>query len=256
MTPVPGQPNVYDLVMVDAPTEAGTPPTKANLFTDATDAAIFGTAANRTVDAALGQLAISSRVLGTCITPAATTAKTATLPGFVRSTGSRVTINFTYANTAASPTLIIGGAGSTIRDFRTGLPPAPGTMVAGKHEFLFDGSSWILLNPAQQIEIGRYTGMGTGTAASPVLIPTAFSPRRVEITGYNSGSGISYICYKTASRAINNMSINGNWNAAVNTSFLCVAGGFNVGTADIGGTGNPGLNTNVNTVEYDYIAYG
>ena len=44
LIPVPGQANKYDMTMADEPTQEGTPPTKANLLSDAT-AAKFGGAA-------------------------------------------------------------------------------------------------------------------------------------------------------------------------------------------------------------------
>jgi len=40
LTPVPGQTNTYDMTMADQPTQVGDPPTKANLLSDATVAAL------------------------------------------------------------------------------------------------------------------------------------------------------------------------------------------------------------------------
>lgn len=56
LTPVAGQTNIYDMVMADQPTEAGTPPTKANLLTDET-AASMGLSTDATVNDALQTLA-------------------------------------------------------------------------------------------------------------------------------------------------------------------------------------------------------
>jgi hypothetical protein len=56
LTPVPGQPNIYDMTMADDPIEPGTPPTKANLLSDETETALWGDAQDRTVDEAFGQV--------------------------------------------------------------------------------------------------------------------------------------------------------------------------------------------------------
>ena len=50
LEPVAGQTNLYDLTRADQPTQEGTPLNKANLLSDATETAMFGSAANRTVD--------------------------------------------------------------------------------------------------------------------------------------------------------------------------------------------------------------
>lgn len=52
LTPVAGQPYVYDLTRADQPTEAGTPLNKATLLTDET-AALYGLDETATVNDAL-----------------------------------------------------------------------------------------------------------------------------------------------------------------------------------------------------------
>lgn len=55
ITPENGEAYYATMEMADEPTELGTPPTKANLLTDETEIALFGSAANRTVnDAFMG----------------------------------------------------------------------------------------------------------------------------------------------------------------------------------------------------------
>lgn len=56
LTPVSGQADTYDLIRADQPTQQGTPLSKATLLSDGTEEAIWGDAANRTVDAALKEL--------------------------------------------------------------------------------------------------------------------------------------------------------------------------------------------------------
>ncbi|MBP1737271.1 MAG: hypothetical protein H6Q60_1152 [Oscillospiraceae bacterium] len=60
LTPVTGQANTYDIMMADEPTEAGTPPTKENLLSDTTSAAIFNSSSDHTVSEALNVLAARS----------------------------------------------------------------------------------------------------------------------------------------------------------------------------------------------------
>ena len=115
---------------------------------------------------------------GTSSTEAGTAAKVGTLAGFIRSAGAIVGINFSYANTAASPTLNVNSTGAAaIRDFRTNAAPVSGAMGATAHLFQFDGTYWILLNPV--IEAGGGTGpsggdfwSGSDTGGDPNLITT------------------------------------------------------------------------------------
>ena len=58
LTPEDGSTPFYAIMeMADEPTDIGTPPTKENLLTDDTEAAIFGSTADRTVNQALGYIA-------------------------------------------------------------------------------------------------------------------------------------------------------------------------------------------------------
>lgn len=62
MTPVSGQENTYDLVRADSPVVAGTPLTKANLLSDQTETALWGNAADRTVDEALKKMGLNAQL--------------------------------------------------------------------------------------------------------------------------------------------------------------------------------------------------
>ena len=63
LEPVAGQANLYDLTRADQPTQEGTPLNKANLLSDATETAMFGAAANRTVDEAFAGLAVQIKLI-------------------------------------------------------------------------------------------------------------------------------------------------------------------------------------------------
>jgi hypothetical protein len=86
-------------------------------------------------------------VYGTSSNSASTTAKTSTITGFVRRTGSIVGISFTNANTASAPTLNVNSTGAANIQYN-GSAPASGMLAATTvHIFQFDGTSWQLLNP-------------------------------------------------------------------------------------------------------------
>ena len=63
LEPVAGQANLYDLTRADQPTQEGTPLNKANLLSDATETAMFGAAADRTVDEAFAGLAAQIKLI-------------------------------------------------------------------------------------------------------------------------------------------------------------------------------------------------
>lgn len=81
----------------------------------------------------------------TCATVAATAAKVATLSGYSLQTGGRSMIKFTYANTAATPTLNINATGAkAIKAF--GTTDATIQWLAGDVvEFIYDGTNYIML---------------------------------------------------------------------------------------------------------------
>ena len=63
LEPVAGQANLYDLTRADQPTQEGTPLNKASLLSDATKTALFGAAADRTVDEAFAGLAAQIKLI-------------------------------------------------------------------------------------------------------------------------------------------------------------------------------------------------
>ena len=80
-----------------------------------------------------------------CSTAAATAAKTVTLTGFNLVTGARVSIKFTVTNTAANPTLNVGGTGAKAIMYR-GTAITAGYLAANRvYEFVYDGTDWELV---------------------------------------------------------------------------------------------------------------
>jgi hypothetical protein len=86
----------------------------------------------------------------TCSTAAATAAKTVssiTNGTFSLGTGSRVTVKFTYANTANNPTLNVNSTGA-MSIYHNGSQITTGTnkaLLAGTCDFVYDGTQWQLV---------------------------------------------------------------------------------------------------------------
>ena len=82
---------------------------------------------------------------GTCSTAAATAAKTCSVTGFSLYTGVCVTVKFTYANTAANPTLNISSTGAKPIYVNGSAMTSAYYWVAGASVmFVYDGSRWVV----------------------------------------------------------------------------------------------------------------
>ena len=82
---------------------------------------------------------------GTCSTAAATVAKVVTLSGFSLYTGAQVTVKFTYANTAANPTLNVNSTGA--KKIRVNNKNITSQYYWGANNtvtFIFDGTYWVV----------------------------------------------------------------------------------------------------------------
>lgn len=77
----------------------------------------------------------------TCSTAAATVDKAVTLDNFVLTTGSKVYVKFTVANTASNPTLNVSGTGAKAIIFNNANIPASYLKI-GLYEFIYDGTYW------------------------------------------------------------------------------------------------------------------
>ena len=99
--------------------------------------------------------------LGTCSTAAATAAKSCTVDGFTKVAGNFACVNFTIANTVASPTLNINGTGA--HNILYNGVGASTNITAGTHLFRFDGTNYILtpeLMTGGTETQGMYSGSG------------------------------------------------------------------------------------------------
>lgn len=103
---------------------------------------------------------------GTCGVGAGTAAKTVSVTAgtFALAAGSRITVKFTYANTANSPTLNVNSTGAK-NIFHQGVQITSGenkSLLAGVVDFVYDGTQWHL--------IGNY--LNTADGATNVVIST------------------------------------------------------------------------------------
>jgi hypothetical protein len=98
----------------------------------------------------------------TCGTAAGTAAKTASITAgtFSLATGARVTVKFTYANTASSPTLNIGSTGAKTIRWRGATLTSGQYWAAGQVvDFVYDGTYWNMIGAAND-------NSGSGGASS------------------------------------------------------------------------------------------
>ena len=91
----------------------------------------------------------SSARYGVCSTAAATVDKVVTSSGeFILEAGSRVTVKFTYANTANSPTLNVNNTGAKYIYANGHQLTANSNLIVanGIYDFIYDGTNWEMPN--------------------------------------------------------------------------------------------------------------
>lgn len=91
----------------------------------------------------LGSTQFDFRPYAKCDTPAATAAKAVSVANFAVFSGASVTVKFTYANTAASPTLNVNSTGAKSIFYNGAALPSTQYWAAGAViEFIYDGTNW------------------------------------------------------------------------------------------------------------------
>jgi hypothetical protein len=121
-----------------------------------------------------GSVAISH--YATCSTAAATAAKTCTISNFSLVTGARVFVRFSYANTAASPTLNVSSTGAKAIYYKNAAIPANYITQYTVLEMVYSGSYWYVVG-----DLTKY------------LVDTLVSPTSL----YSSTTGIYAAADKT-----------------------------------------------------------
>ena len=131
---------------------------------------------------------------GTCSTAAGTAAKTVTLTAgtFALETGARVLVKFTVTNTAASPTLNVGGTGAKAIQYR-GSAITAGYLAANRtYEFVYDGTNYQLVGDINT-DTNNATAQNISTADNtyPILLGnTANATANIGNKAALFGSGI------------------------------------------------------------------
>ena len=115
-----------------------------------------------------------------CSTAAATAAKTATITGFTLETGAYANIQFTYTNTAASPTLNINKTGAKPIYYRNAVLPTSYIVANRIYIFIYDGNQYEMLNGVD--ENTKVTQTVTTTDATYPILASATANRTTTAT--------------------------------------------------------------------------
>lgn len=169
---------------------------------------------------------------GTCSTAAGTAAKTVTLTAgtFALETGARVLVKFTVTNTAANPTLNVGGTGAKAIQYR-GSAISTGYLAANRtYEFVYDGTNYQLVGDINT-DTNNVTAQNISTADNtyPILLGnTANATANIGNKATLFGSGIKA---NPSTSTIVATTFDGNATSATTASKL--------GTADKGSATQP-----------------
>ena len=113
--------------------------------TGRTDGKAVGLVTKRTIDGISFDGTANVSHFGTCSTAAATAAKVVSCSNFTLTTGSRIIVQFTVTNTAASPTLNVNNTGAKAITYRNSAISA-GYLAANRvYEFVYDGTNYELV---------------------------------------------------------------------------------------------------------------
>ena len=135
---------------------------------------------------------------GTCGTAAATAAKAVTLSGFSLYTGAMVSVYFTYANTAASPTLNVNGTGAKGIRVNNAVITAKYYWRAGDTvTFIYNGTYWVLADTSANSILASWCSDNDRTLidggkiyASEAFLQNIFS-KNITATGTITGAHIA-----------------------------------------------------------------
>lgn len=137
-----------------------------------------------------GNTGLFTTLYGTCDTAAATAAKTVTVDDFVLEAQARVTVKFTYANSAASPTLNVNGSGAKEIRWRGAALPSTQYWADGQViDFVYDGTYWNMIGAANDNNTNtdtkvKCTALATITSGTETLYPVLMC----NTTSPNSGT--------------------------------------------------------------------
>ena len=141
-------------------------------------------ATSRTIDGVSFNGSANITHYGTCSTAAATAAKVVSLTGFTLATGARVSVKFTVANTASSPTLNVNNTGAK-PIYHMGSAITPRYLMANRiYTFIYDGTNFELINNGNHVVAGKASGSTLGLAATAEGFNTTASGEVSHAEGY------------------------------------------------------------------------
>jgi hypothetical protein len=135
----------------------------------------------------------------TCTNAAAIREKVVPVTGnFYLGTGSRITVKFTYANSASSPLLNVAGTGAKAIQYRGSALQSNQYWAAGDVvDFVFDGSVWHVIGPIND-NVGSSSGTSTDTKVNQTLTSTNSSyPLLFSYTAGKSSTGADEARFST-----------------------------------------------------------
>ena len=172
ITPETGTPFYAEMEMADEPYFEGTPWSKETVLQDDTVLALgLVPSADVTPNDAFMALITHPNTIGrrvwyaSSVTANSTTAKIITLttgqPTFVRHIGTTIVVAFTNGNSAAFPTMNIGGTGVANIRFRGTTTGGPDLWRSGQRVmFVWDGTGWEIINPIIRPDMATSTVIG------------------------------------------------------------------------------------------------
>lgn len=122
----------------------------------------------------------------TCSTSGSAAAKTCSITGFSLVTGARVIVRFSYANTAANPTLDVSSTGAKAIYYKGSAIPSNYIKQYTVLELVYDGSYWYV--------VGDLTQYLVDTLVSPTVLYTSTTGIYASATqtwAYTTVSGLS-----------------------------------------------------------------
>ena len=123
-------------------------------------------ATSRTIDGVSFNGSANITHFGTCSTAAATAAKVVSLTGFTLATGARVSVKFTVANTASSPTLNVNNTGAK-PIYHMGSAISSEYLAANRiYTFIYDGTNFELIDNGNYVVAGKASGSTLGLTAT------------------------------------------------------------------------------------------
>lgn len=154
----------HDPAQIGAAAADHTHPAQTTITGNAGSATKLATA--RTIDGMSFNGTANITHFATCSTSAATAAKVVSKSGFTLATGARIAVKFTYANTAASPTLNVNSSGDKAIVTHGATAAGSGAWGAGEVvEFVYDGTRFVMVDG-----YARKQAMSGGGASAPERI--------------------------------------------------------------------------------------